>query len=69
VKIGDRLSLARRLSPLGRKVAQRPHTQKFRQARLMKNTTQIVTLFALANLYMVRKRLLAMTGVVRPQMA
>jgi IS5 family transposase len=43
--------------------------RKVRFKGLMKNTSQIVTLFALANLYMVRKRLLAMTGVVRPQMA
>lgn len=33
---------------------------------LAKNTWQIVTLFALANLWMARKRLLPLLGEVRP---
>ncbi len=41
---------------------------KTRFKGLAKNTAQIVTLFALANLYLVRKRLMASTGVVRPQL-
>jgi IS5 family transposase len=32
---------------------------------LAKNTAQILTLFALSNLWMARKRLLAMTGELR----
>jgi transposase, IS5 family len=40
---------------------------KTRFRGLAKNTAQLVTLFALANLYLVRKRLLALTGKVRPQ--
>jgi IS5 family transposase len=36
---------------------------------LAKNTAQVVTLFALSNLWMARKRLLAMTGKLRPQVA
>lgn len=36
---------------------------------LAKNTGQILTLFALANLWLVRKKLLAMTGGLRPQFA
>jgi hypothetical protein len=36
---------------------------------LAKNTGHVVTLFALSNLWMVRKQLMAMTGVVRPQAA
>jgi IS5 family transposase len=39
---------------------------KTRYRGLMKNGGQIVTLFALANLYQARHRLLAMTGEVRP---
>ncbi len=42
--------------------------RKVRFKGLIKNTSPIITLFALTNLYMVRKRLLAMTGVVRLQM-
>jgi IS5 family transposase len=34
---------------------------------LAKNTAHQLALFALSNPWMVRKRLLAMTGVVRPQ--
>jgi hypothetical protein len=34
---------------------------------LAKNTGQIVTLFALANLWLARKRLLPLVGEVRPQ--
>jgi IS5 family transposase len=41
---------------------------KTRFKGLAKNTAQIVTLFALANLYLVRKRLMALAGVVRPQL-
>ena len=40
---------------------------KTRFKGLAKNTVQIVTLFALANLYAVRKRLLPKTGQLRPQ--
>ena len=38
---------------------------KVRFRGLAKNTAHIVTLFALSNLWMVRKQLMAMTGVVR----
>ena len=41
--------------------------QKVRFKGLAKNTAQIVTLFALSNLWLVRKKLLAMTGEVRLQ--
>jgi IS5 family transposase len=34
---------------------------------LAKNTAQVITLFALSNLWMARKQLLAMTGSLRPQ--
>ena len=40
---------------------------KTRFKGLAKNTVQIVTLFALANLYAARKRLLPTTGQLRPQ--
>jgi IS5 family transposase len=40
---------------------------KTRFKGLAKNTAQILTLFALANLYLVRRQLLAMKAVVRPQ--
>ena len=39
---------------------------KVRYRGLAKNTGQIVTLFALANLWMARKRLLPLLGEVRP---
>jgi hypothetical protein len=39
---------------------------KVRYYDLVKNTGQIVTLFALANLWMERKRLLPLLGEVRP---
>jgi len=39
---------------------------KTRYRGLLKNTAQIVTLFALANLFQARHRLLAQTGAVRP---
>ena len=39
---------------------------KVRFRGLAKNTAHVLTLFALSNLWMVRRRLLAMTGVVRP---
>ena len=42
---------------------------KVRFKGLAKNTAQILTLFALSNLWMARKRLLALTGKLRPQMA
>lgn len=52
------------------------HTLKcvfgFRKVRfkgLAKNTAQVVTLFALSNLYRVRRALLAMTGSLRPEFA
>lgn len=40
---------------------------KVRFRGLAKNTAQLLTLFALTNLYLARKRLLALTGEVRPQ--
>ncbi|WP_370307270.1 IS5 family transposase [Sinimarinibacterium flocculans] len=42
---------------------------KVRFKGLAKNTGQVLTLFALANLWLVRKKLLAMTGGLRPQFA
>jgi IS5 family transposase len=36
---------------------------------LAKNTAQVVTLFALSNLWKARKQLMAMMGVVRPKAA
>ena len=42
---------------------------KVRFKGLAKNTAHVVTLFALSNLWMVRKQLMAMTGVVRPKTA
>ena len=42
---------------------------KVRFKGLAKNTAHVVTLFALSNLWMVRKQLMAMTGVVRPKIA
>ena len=40
---------------------------KVRFKGLAKNTAQVITLFALSNLWMARKQLLAMTGSLRPQ--
>ena len=40
---------------------------KVRFRGLAKNTAHVVTLFALSNLWMARKKLMAMTGVVRPK--
>jgi transposase, IS5 family len=42
---------------------------KVRFRGLAKNTAHVITLFALSNLWMARRRLLAMTGVLRPQFA
>ena len=42
---------------------------KVRFKGLAKNTAHVITLFALSNLWMARKRLLAMTGPLRPQFA
>lgn len=42
---------------------------KVRFRGLAKNTAHVITLFALSNLWMARRRLLAMTGVLRPQIA
>jgi IS5 family transposase len=42
---------------------------KVRFRGLAKNTAHLVTLFALSNLWMARKQLMAMTGVVRPKAA
>ena len=42
---------------------------KVRFRGLAKNTAHVVTLFALSNLWMVRKQLMAMTGPVRPKTA
>ncbi len=40
--------------------------QKVRFKGLAKNTTQVLTLFALSNLWMARRALLTNTGEVRP---
>jgi IS5 family transposase len=40
---------------------------KVRFRGLAKNTAHVVTLFALANLWMARKQLMAIAGVVRPK--
>lgn len=40
---------------------------KVRFRGLAKNTAHVITLFALSNLWMARRRLLAMIGVLRPQ--
>jgi IS5 family transposase len=40
---------------------------KVRFKGMAKNTAQVITLFALSNLWMARKQLLAMTGSLRPQ--
>jgi len=42
---------------------------KVRFRGLAKNTTHVVTLFALSNLWMVRKQLMAAMGAVRPKAA
>jgi IS5 family transposase len=42
---------------------------KVRFRGLAKNTAHVVTVFALSNLWMARKQLMAMTGVVRPKAA
>jgi len=42
---------------------------KVRFRGLAKNTAHIITLFALSNLWMARRKLLAMTGSLRPQFA
>jgi IS5 family transposase len=42
---------------------------KVRFRGLAKNTAHVITLFALSNLWMVRRRLLAMRGALRPQLA
>jgi IS5 family transposase len=42
---------------------------KVRFKGLAKNTAQVITLFALSNLWLARKRLLAMTGELRPLQA
>ena len=42
---------------------------KVRFRGLAKNTAHVVTLFALSNLWMARKKLTAMAGAVRPQTA
>ena len=42
---------------------------KVRFRGLAKNTAHVVTLFALANLWMARKQLMALTGAVRPRTA
>lgn len=40
---------------------------KVRFRGLAKNTAHVITLFALSNLWMARRRLLAMIGALRPQ--
>jgi transposase, IS5 family len=42
---------------------------KVRFRGLTKNTAHVITLFALSNLWMARRKLLAMTEVLRPQFA
>jgi IS5 family transposase len=42
---------------------------KVRFKGLAKNTAHVITLFALSNLWMARKKLMAMMGVVRAQAA
>jgi IS5 family transposase len=42
---------------------------KVRFRGLAKNTAHVITLFALSNLWMARRKLLAMTAILRPQMA
>jgi IS5 family transposase len=42
---------------------------KVRFRGLATNTAHVITLFALSNLWMARRRLLAMTGALRPQLA
>ena len=42
---------------------------KVRFKGLAKNTAHVITLFALSNLWMARKKLMAMMGVVRGQAA
>jgi len=42
---------------------------KVRFRGLAKNTTHVVTLFAMSNLWMARRQLMAMVGVVRPRAA
>jgi IS5 family transposase len=43
--------------------------KKVRFKGLAKNTVHVIMLFALSNLWMVRKKLMAMTGPLRPQFA
>ena len=43
--------------------------RKVRYRGLVKNTAQVMTLFALSNLWMVRQRLMTTTGSVRPKWA
>jgi len=42
---------------------------KVRFRGLAKNTAHVLTLFALSNLWMARKKLMAMQAAVRPQAA
>jgi IS5 family transposase len=42
---------------------------KVRFRGLARNTAHVITLFALSNLWMARRRLLAITGALRPQLA
>jgi len=42
---------------------------KVRFRGLQKNTAQLLTLFALSNLWMVRRQLMTMQGAVRPKTA
>jgi IS5 family transposase len=42
---------------------------KVRFKGLAKNTAHVITLFALSNLWMARRQLIAMMGQVRPQTA
>jgi IS5 family transposase len=64
---------ARSNGTLPRGLATSPRCQfglvKVRFRGLAKNSAHIVTLFALSKLWMVRKQLMAMAGVVRPKPA
>lgn len=57
--------LRARVEPRFRVVKRQFGNGKVHYKGLAKNTAQIITLFALSNLWLARKRLLAMTGALR----
>ena len=59
--------LRARVEPPLRVVKRQLGFVKVRFKGLAKNTAQVLTRFALANLWMARKQLLTMTGSLRPQ--